>query len=183
MKKHLFLLLLLVFPMLLCGQSIFEKFQNNKEVTAINISPKMFQLLGNMSVSSGDPESDAFMEMIMGIESFKALITDSPAIGLELGQWVKTTTEAENLEQMVAINEKDTDLTIHAKPGENEGKLKSLLMFSKGVSNAVPDAKLKGNQVEAVLLLIEGDIALDKIGKLIGKMKLPGGDQLKKAGI
>jgi len=31
--------------------------------------------------------------------------------------------------------------------------------------------------------LIEGKIALDKIAKLITKMNLPGGDQLKKAGI
>ena len=44
MKKHFLLALLLVLPGVLSGQSIFEKYQNNKEVTAISISPKMFQL-------------------------------------------------------------------------------------------------------------------------------------------
>jgi hypothetical protein len=56
-------------------------------------------------------------------------------------------------------------------------------MFSKGVSNAVPEAKIKGAKIEAVLLLIEGEIELDKIAKLISKMNLPGGDQLKMSGI
>ena len=52
MKKHFLLLLLFVFPGALLGQSIFEKYQNNREVTSISISPKMFQLLGTMSLSS-----------------------------------------------------------------------------------------------------------------------------------
>ena len=84
---------------------------------------------------------------------------------------------------MVSMQESNTDLSVYTKEGETEGKLKSLLMFSKGVSNAVPEAKIKGAKIEAVLLLIEGEIELDKIAKLISKMNLPGGDQLKMSGI
>jgi hypothetical protein len=183
MKKQFFIWLLLSLPNLITAQSIFEKYQNDKDVTAINISPKIFQLLGSMSISSGDPESDVFMEMINGIQSFKALITGSSEISIEMDQWVKSTSKQDDLDQMVAISQDGTDLVVHAKPGEGEGKLKSLLMFSKGISSAVPDAKLQGTQVKAVLLMIEGDIALDKIAKLIEKMNLPGGEELKKAGI
>ena len=35
--------------------------------------------------------------------------------------------------------------------------------------------------IEAVLLLLEGDIDLNKISKLTDQMDLPGGKQLKKA--
>ena len=183
MKKHFLLALLLVLPGLISGQSIFEKYQNNKEVTAISISPKMFQLLGNMSLSSGDPEADALIEMIKGISSFRALITGKQLISGEIDLWVKEEASEKGLDLMVSMQESDTDLNIYVKKGESEGELESLLMFSKGVSNAVPETQLTGNSIEAVVLLIEGKIEMSKIGKLISKMNLPGGDQLKMSGI
>ncbi len=182
-KKHFLLALLLVLPGVLSGQSIFEKYQNNKEVTAISISPKMFQLLGSMSLSSGDPEADALIEMIKGMSSFRALITGKQLISDEIDLWVKEEASEKGLDLMVSMQESDTDINIYVKEGESEGELESLLMFSKGVSNAVPEAQLRGNNIEAVVLLIEGKIVMSKIAKLISKMNLPGGDQLKMSGI
>ena len=183
MKKYFLLVLVLSFSAVVSGQSVFEKYQNNKEVTAISISPKMFQLLGSMSLSSGDPEADALMEMIKGITNFRALITSKEMISDEIDLWVKKEAGDKYLDLMLSVQESDTDLNVYVKEGEVEGMLKSLLMFSKGVSNAVPEAKIQGSKIEAVLLLIEGDIELDKIAKLISKMNLPGGDQLKMSGI
>lgn len=183
MKKYFLLVLVLSISAVVSGQSVFEKYQNNKEVTAISISPKMFQLLGSMSLSSGDPEADALMEMIKGITNFRALITSKEMISDEIDLWVKQEAGDKDLDLMVSVRESDTDLNVYVKEGEAEGMLKSLLMFSKGVSNAVPEAKIQGSKIEAVLLLIEGDIELDKIAKLISKMNLPGGDQLKMSGI
>ena len=37
----------------------------------------------------------------------------------------------------------------------------------------MPEAKIRGKKIE-VVLLIEGDIEIDKIAKLISKMDLPG---------
>jgi hypothetical protein len=183
MKKHFLLVLLLVLPGVLSGQSIFEKYQNNKEVTAISISSKMFQLLGSMSLSSGDPEADALIEMIKGMSSFRALITGKQLISDEIDLWVKEEASEKGLDLMVSMQESDADINIYVKEGESEGELESLLMFSKGVSNAVPEAQLSGNNIEAVVLLIEGKIEMSKIAKLISKMNLPGGDQLKMSGI
>lgn len=183
MKKYFLLVLVLSFSAVVSGQSVFEKYQNNKEVTAISISPKMFQLLGSMSLSSDDPEADALMEMIKGITNFRALITSKEMISDEIDLWVKKEAGDKYLDLMLSVQESDTDLNVYVKEGEVEGMLKSLLMFSKGVSNAVPEAKIQGSKIEAVLLLIEGDIELDKIAKLISKMNLPGGDQLKISGI
>jgi hypothetical protein len=183
MKNHFLLALLLVLPGVLSGQSIFEKYQNNKEVTAISISPKMFQLLGSMSLSSSDPEADALIEMIKGMSSFRALITGKQLISDEIDLWVKEEASEKGLDLMVSMQESDTDINIYVKEGESEGELESLLMFSKGVSNAVPEAQLSGNNIEAVVLLIEGKIEMSKIAKLISKMNLPGGDQLKMSGI
>ena len=104
------------------------------------------------------------------------MITGTPVISDDIAQWVKTEASEKGLDMMVTIQESDADLNLYVKEGENEGELESLLMFSKGISNALPEAKLQGSDIEAVVLLIEGKIALDKIAKLITKMNLPGGD-------
>ena len=58
MNKHFLLILLFIFPGVVSGQSVFEKYQNSREVISISINPKMFQLLGAMSLSSSDPEDE-----------------------------------------------------------------------------------------------------------------------------
>ena len=183
MKNYFVLLLMLLLPSMILGQSIFEKYQNNKEVTAINISPKMFQMLGSLSLSSGDSDADDLMEVIRGITLFKALITGNSDINDDIEKWVISEANVRDLDLMVSIRESDADLSIYVKEGDNEGELKSLLMFSKGISNTVSEAQLNGRKIEGIVLLIEGGIAVDKISKLIAKMNLPGGDQLKKAGL
>jgi hypothetical protein len=40
---------------------------------------------------------------------------------------------------------------------------------------------INGREIKAVLLLLEGDIDLNKISKLTDQMDLPGGNQLRKA--
>ena len=88
MKRIYLITLLMVLPFLLQGQSIFEKYRNNNQVNEINIDSKIFQLLGNMTVSSADNDADGMIEMIKGIKSFKALITRKKLICNEIDAWV-----------------------------------------------------------------------------------------------
>ena len=183
MKKHILITLIVFLPKYLLGQSIFQKYQNNKEVTSVSISPKIFQLLGSMSLSNADPEANELFEMINGIKSFKALITGVDSISDEINQWVRGEATLRGLDLKVSMQESDMDLSVYVKEGKLEGKFESLLMFSKGVSRVIPEAQNKGNNILALVLLIEGKIELDKIVKLIEKMDLPGSDELKMAGI
>ena len=66
-----------------------------------------------------------------------------------------TEAEVKELDLMVSVRESDTDLRVYVKEGEKEGELKSLLMFSKGISNVVSEAQLNGRNIEGVVLLIE----------------------------
>ena len=183
MKKIIIISLFFVLPVSLLGQSIFDKYQNDKEVKVISITPKMFQLLGSMSLSSGDMESKALMEIIQGIRSFRALITGSELISEEIDQWVKKEAVDRDLVPEVLVKESEIELSVYVKEGGAEGKLKTLLMFSNGFSIAIPDTRPQVKDIKAVILLIEGNFEMDKIGKLISKMNLPGGDQLKMSGI
>ena len=43
------------------------------------------------------------------------------------------------------------------------------------------NSNLSGREIKAVLMLLEGNIDLNKISKLTDQMDLPGGEQLRKA--
>ena len=183
MKFFFSKLFLIIFPFLISGQSIFEKFQNNKNVTSINITPRMFQMLSKMAISSDDPESMSLTETINGIKSFKALITGSPDIITQMTKWVEITSKKEDFDNIFAINEENIEMNIYAKYGEDDSGLKTILIFSKGFYDYQNNPKKNNKKIEVFLLSAEGNISIQNISKLIGKMNLPGGDQLKKAGI
>ena len=183
MKKQLVTLLLFIFPLLISGQSIFEQFQNNKNVTSISITPKMFQMLGSMAISSNDPESLYLKEIINEIKSFNALITSSYDIITQMTKWVESTSKKEDIDKIFSISEEKIEMNIYAKDGQETGGLKTILIFSKGLSAKQINSDNNAKKIEAFLLLVEGNISVENISKLIGKMNLPGSDQLKKAGI
>ena len=123
----------------------------------------MFQLLGTMSLSSSDPEDDALMDMIKGISSFRALITGEELISNEIDLWVKQEAIDKSLDLMVSMQESNTDLNVYVKEGDSEGKTeKPFDVFKRGISNTVPEAQIQGKKIEAMILLIEGDIEIVK---------------------
>ena len=92
----------------------------------------MFQLLGAMSLSSSDPEDRALIDMIKGINSFGALITDKELISNEINLWVKQEAIDKNLNLIVSLKELNTELSVYVNEDDSMEKLKSLLMFSRG---------------------------------------------------
>ena len=184
MKSFFCFIVFLMSFNLTSGQSIFNHFENTPDVTYASISPKMFQLLGQMSfLGKDDPESAEILEIINNIKSFKVLITGEGEIQNEFNEWVDKEAENNDLETLMTMSESDTELFFYAKQGKSENKIEKLLMYSKGISKNVQEAKIKGQAIESVVLMIEGDLDLNQIAKLATKMDLPGGDQLKKAGV
>ena len=135
MNKNVFYCFLLTLPNLIVGQSIFEKYQNNNEVTTINISPKMFQLLGRMSIPDDDSESKELIKIVNGIRSFKVLITSSSDIIKEIERSVESISKKESLDEIVKFSEETIEIILYGKLGKQKGELKTLLMFSYGSSS------------------------------------------------
>jgi len=183
MNKIVFYYFLLTLPNLIVGQSIFEKYQNNNEVTTINISPKMFQLLGRMSIPDDDLESKELIKMVNGIRSFKVLITSSSDIIKEIERSVESISKKESLDEMVKFSEETNEIILYGKLGKQKGELKTLLMFSYGSSTETKKTLTKIKKSEGLLLQVKGEISLESFSKLINRMNLPGSNQFKKAGI
>ena len=75
------------------------------------------------------------------------------------------------LEELMRTNDSGKNVRILVKSGTIEGQVKELLMFIEG----------SNKENETVLMSLTGSFDLSEISVLTDKMKIPGGDDLKKA--
>ncbi len=180
MKKQIILILLAFLPIVTFGQDIFDKYEDSDQVTFVAMQPKMFQMLGKMSVSSDDPEAEDFFKLVNSITSFKVITTENSQISQDIDGWVTTRLKSSAYEELMRVKDGDSNVKFYVKEGKDDDHVKELLMFVTGLKEANID--IDGRKLETVLLSLTGDINLQEIAKLTDKMDLPGGKQLKKAG-
>ena len=184
MKKNLLLLTALVASFWVCGQNIFERYTDNDEVTLVSISPKMFKMFGQMSLSLDDPEDQEYLDMVTSINNFKVLVSSNQSISNDMLKWVNQQVSKQELDELMSINDQEAEITFYVKKDKKEDYVEQLLMYvnepiqsTSGNSNL----NINGREIKNVLMLLEGNIDLNKISKLTDQMNLPGGNQLRKA--
>lgn len=177
--KKMVLVLFAISSLITKGQSIFDSYANNEEVSYISISPKMFEMLGKMSVSTSDPEAEEFLKMVQSISNFKVLISANGTISGEMFQWFQAQAQEKDLEELITVRDNGSDIHFYVKKGNRENFVEQLLMFAYKKSRD-KKATTSGKEIESVLMLLEGKIDLNQISKLTEKMDLPGSEQLKK---
>ena len=80
MKLRLLPGLMLLLSTSLQAQKIFDKYENNENVSFISISPKMFQFIAQLDINTDDEETQAYLEMVKSINNFKVLISTDKEI-------------------------------------------------------------------------------------------------------
>ena len=164
------------------GQSIFERFADYDDVSLVSISPKMFKMLGQLSVSLDDPEAQEYIDMVSSIENFKVLISGNDEVTAAMSKWAAKQLSSKDLEELMTIKDADADVAFYVKNGKSDDRVEKLIMYVNGVNPEImKDSPLGERTVETIILLIEGDIDLKQISKLTDQMSLPGGKQLRKA--
>ena len=179
MKKLIVLLIVSVLPMLSFGQSIFDKYESDENVTFVSMQPKMFQMLAAISASTDDPEAQDFFALVNSITSFKVITTENTAIAKDIDQWVGSHLKSSSLEELMRVRDGNSNVKFYVKEGKDEDHVKELLMFVTGIQDV--NVQINGKKIETVLLSLTGDIDLRQVAKLTEKMDLPGGEQLGKA--
>lgn len=181
MKKWILLSLITLCFQGIIAQSIFERYSNSTDVSYFSISPKMFEMLGQMSISVNDPEAKEYLETVNSINNFKVLVTSEDAISQDIRTWMDNRVKRQKLEVLMTFNDEGSqNIAFYVKAGSSSNKVAQLLMFASDM-NEKSTISISGKSLETVLLLLEGDIDLNQISNLTNKMDLPGGDQLKKA--
>jgi len=186
MKKVIVIIALIIAPMLSGAQSIFDKYEDMKEVTSIVVTQKAFRMLATIDLDVDDPEAKEFMEMVKKITGLKVFTTGDEKISADMKSTVDKYLKSSALEELMRIKDGDQTVKFYVKEGKDENHVKELLMFVSGLKEITEgkDIEINGKkrEIETVLLTLTGDIDLRQVSKITNQMDIPGGDQLKKAG-
>lgn len=171
MKKLIVIFAIALLPSLMFGQAAFDKFDGRDDVVSLIVGPKLFQMMGNVKMDSKDKNDQLYLNLVKKLDNLKVFTTSSIAITNEMKASADKHIKSSGLEELMRVNDSGKAIKILVKSGSNSSKIKELLMFIEG----------SGKDRQTVLMSLTGDFDLDEISVLTDKMKLPGGDALKKA--
>jgi len=171
MRKLVFVLVFSVFPAVFFGQAAFDKFDGQEDVTSIIVNKKMFELMSKVKVDATDKSAQPYLNLIKKLDNLKVFTSGSTRVSSEMKVTAEKYMKSAGLEELMRINDGGKNIKIWVKSGAKDSQIKELLMFMEGT--------LKGN--ETVLMSLTGDFDLNELSVLTDKMRLPGGDELKKA--
>jgi hypothetical protein len=171
MRKLVLLLVFSVLPTTFFGQAAFDKFDGQDDVTSVIVNKKMFEMMGSVKMDSKDKDTQQYLNLIKKLDNLKVFTTNSTRVTSEMKATSDKYMKSAGLEELMRINDGGKNIKIWVKSGAKDSQIKELLMFMEGIS--------KGN--ETVLMSLTGDFDLNEISVLTDKMRLPGGDELKKA--
>ncbi len=168
MRNRILIIALVLFTNTFFAQSVFDKFDNQDDITAIIVNKKMFLMLSK--VDPKDKESQQYLNLIKKLDNLKVFVTASDKKSDDMKAVADKYIKTAGLEELMRINEKGKNVKIFVKSGATESEVKELLMFIEG-----------SGKEESVLMSLTGNFNLEELSALTDKMKLPGGDELKKA--
>jgi len=170
MKKLIITLIVVLVSSPFFGQSAFDKFDGQDDVSSVIVNKKMFELMSKVKVDVSDKEAQQYMNLIKKLDNLKVFTTQNPKIQGEMKLAADKYVKTAGLEELMRINDKGKNIKIMVKSGAKDAQIKELLMYVDGGSNE-----------DSILMSLTGDFDLNEISVLTDKMKIPGGDDLKKA--
>lgn len=171
MRKLILTVVAVLASNLFFAQSGFEKYDGLDGVTSVVVNKKMFQMMGSVKVDANDKETQRYLNLMKKLDNLKVFTTTSTKIAADMKLSADKYMKTAGLEELMRVNESGKNVRIWVKSGSTDTRVKELLMF---IENA-------GKQDETVLLSLTGDFELSEVAVLTDKMKIPGGDDLKKA--
>ena len=148
----------------------FDKFDGQDDVTSIIVNKKMFELMSKVKVDASDKETQQYLSLIKKLDYLKVFTTKSTRVEGEMRVAADKYIKSAGLEELMRVNENGRNVKILVKSGTTDSQIRELLMFIEGAKND-----------DTVLMSLTGNFDLNEISILTDKMRIPGGDDLKKA--
>ena len=168
MRKLILIIALVLVSNTFFAQSVFDKFDNQDDITTVIVNKKMFQMLSK--VDAKDKQTQQYLALIKKLDNLKVFVTGSDKKSDEMKATADKYIKSSGLEELMKITEKGKSVKIYVKSGATDTQVKELLMFIEG-----------SGKEESVLMSLTGNFDLDELSALTDKMNLPGGEELKKA--
>lgn len=169
-KKLLLALIFVLSSNMIFAQGAFDKFDGQDDVTSIIVNKKMFDLMSKVKVDASDKETLQYLNLIKKLDNLKVFTTKSTRVEGEMRVVAEKYIKTAGLEELMRVNENGRNIKILVKSGSTDSQIRELLMFIEGAKNN-----------DTVLMSLTGNFDLNEISILTDKMRIPGGDDLKKA--
>lgn len=169
MRKVILIITLVLASNTFFAQTVFDKFDNQDDITTVIVNKKMFTMLSKVDIK--DKQSQQYVNLIKKLDNLKVFVTLNDKKGDEMKAVADKYQKSAGLDELMRMTEKGKSVKIYVKTGATESQVKELLMFIEG-----------SGKEETVLMSLTGNFDLDELSALTDKMNLPGGDELKKAG-
>lgn len=170
MKKLFIAVVMVLISNTFFAQGAFDKFDGQDDVTSIIVNKKMFDMMGKVKMDASDKEAQQYLNLIKKLDNLKVFTTKSTRVENEMKAAASSYIKSAGLEELMRINENGRNIKILVKSGSKDTQVRELLMFIEGAKND-----------DTVLMSLTGDFDLNEISVLTDKMRIPGGDDLKKA--
>jgi len=170
LSKALITLVALLISNVFFAQGAFDKFDGQDDVTSIIVNKKMFDMMGKVKMDASDKDAQQYLNLIKKLDNLKVFTTKSTRVENEMKVAAEKYIKTAGLEELMRINENGRAIKILVKSGSKDTQVRELLMFIEGAKND-----------DTVLMSLTGDFDLNEISVLTDKMRIPGGDDLKKA--
>lgn len=171
MKKIIITILLALVSNTFFAQTAFDKYDGQDGVTSIVVNKKMFQMMSSVKVDANDKETQQYLSLIKKLDNLKVFTTTNTKLSADMKSTTEKYVKTAGLEELMRVNDGGKNVRILVKSGSTDNQVKELLMFIENASK----------QNETVLMSLTGSFDLSEIAILTDKMKIPGGDDLKKA--
>lgn len=154
----------------LFAQSAFDKFDGQDDVTSIIVNKKMFDLMSKVKMDASDKDTQQYLALIKKLDNLKVFTTKSTRVEGEMKLAAEKYVKTAGLEELMRVNDNGRNVKIMVKSGTTDTQIRELLMFIEGAKNE-----------DTVLMSLTGNFDLNQLSVLTDKMRIPGGDDLKKA--
>lgn len=171
MKKFLITVVVALISNAFFAQTAFDKYDGLDGVSSIVVNKKMFQMMASVKVDANDKETQQYLSLMKKLDNLKVFTTTSSKLSAEMKLTADKYVKTAGLEELMRVNDSGKNVRILVKSGSTDSQVKELLMFIEDPSK----------QNETVLMSLTGSFDLNEIAILTDKMKIPGGDDLKKA--
>lgn len=171
MKKIIAILAVTLISQAIYSQGIFDKFENQNDVSSFVVTKSMFKLMSKIDLSSDDPEAKNYLKMVENLDDIKIFTTANSEKASDMKRtvesYLKSTT---SLSELMRVNDDGQNIRFYVKEGKNDNYVSELFMFLEDPTSA--DSK-------AVIMSITGNIDLRQISQLTADLKVPGSEKLK----
>jgi Flp pilus assembly CpaE family ATPase len=89
------------------AQSLFEKYEDQEDVTSVVVNQKMFKMLSNIDIQTTDPDSDDFINQVKMLKNLTVYTTDNMDVSNSMRKDVEKYIKNSKLEELMRITDGD----------------------------------------------------------------------------